>query len=255
MCAISLIALGGILAAFFVFSMRVAWWRRAVPAKVPLVIMLHSVRKEIVDTICPNNTIRPGELKALIGTLRSHGYVFKTLREADVDAGRKTCVLTFDDGYVDNYEVLFPILKETGAKATLFVTNRGATRPREFLTMKQLREMDASGLVEIGGHTAEHTVLTELGDDEEKQAAIESNKAWLERTLGHPIESFAYPCGGEDDSIVALVKAAGYKRAAAMEKHLRPFDTDRFRIHRQIVPRGLRPWQAYLVATRGRYRA
>lgn len=248
------IVAGAALVAFILFSIRVAWWRKTVPADVPLVIMLHSVREEVVDPTCPNNTVRPGEMRELIASLKRHGYAFKTLAEADADAGHKTCVLTFDDGYADNYEVLFPILKETGAKATMFVTNQGETRPKEFLTAEQLRELDRSGLVEIGGHTAEHTTLTALATDAEKRAAIVTNKDRLERVLGHAVESFAYPCGGEDDGIVALVKAAGYKRAAAMAKHLRPFAVDRFRIHRQIIPRGLEPWQAYLVATKGRYR-
>ena len=69
-----------------------------------------------------------------------------------------------------------------------------------------------------------------------------------------PIASFAYPCGGENDDIVAEVVAAGYRFAAAMVKKMRPVGTDPYRIHRQIIPRGMKTWQAYLLATRGKYK-
>lgn len=66
--------------------------------------------------------------------------------------------------------------------------------------------------------------------------------------------SFAYPCGGENEEIVSLLKAAGYKYAAAMKKKMRPVETDYYRIHRQIIPRGLETWKSVLLATRGKWK-
>ena len=118
---------------------------------------------------------------------------------------------------------------------------------------EQLREMDASGLVEIGGHTSGHCVLTSV-DLPEAREQIRANKRDLESVLGHSIVSFAYPCGGENDDIVAEVRGAGYRFAAAMVKKMRPVEIDPYRIHRQIIPRGKKTWQAYLLATRGKYK-
>ena len=240
------------------------WWPRW---KVPSFLMLHSVGEEVVDSFCPNNTIRPDELKALVVALRKDGYTFKTFKDSVETGDGRTMCLTFDDGYVDNYEVLFPLLKELDCPASCFVTNRGDPAfPKErwsqedpiptgarFLTAEMLREMDASGLVEFGGHTAGHTTLTKVSLEGARRE-IEDNKRWIEESLGRPIVSFCYPRGGENGEIVELVKSAGYKYAAAMKKKMRPVATDLYRIHRQIIPRGMETWKGVLLATRGKWK-
>jgi peptidoglycan/xylan/chitin deacetylase (PgdA/CDA1 family) len=116
-----------------------------------------------------------------------------------------------------------------------------------------MREMEASGLVEFGGHTAGHTTLTKVSLEDARREIV-LNKEWLEKVLGHEIVSFAYPRGGESDEIVSLVKAAGYKYAAVMRKKMRPVETDYYRIHRQIISRGLETWKSVLLATRGKWK-
>ena len=218
----------------------------------PSFLMLHSVGDDVTDESCPNNTIRPREVRDLIVALRKDGYTFKTFKDAIETGDRWTMCLTFDDGFVDNYTLLFPILKELDVPATLFVTSRGKS-DKGFLSPDMIREMDASGLVELGGHTSGHTMLTEVSLEEAKRE-IDENKAWIEAIIGHPIISFAYPRGGENDDIVELVKGAGYRYGAAMVKKMRPVETDLFRVHRQIIPRGMPTWKSVLLATRGKWK-
>ncbi len=229
--------------------------------------MLHSVSDEVCDSCCPNNTIRPDELKSLVVALRDKGYVFRKFSDAALNGDARTVCLTFDDGMVDNYHELFPIVREFSLPVTCFVTNRGNPDfPREewsvedpippfaeFLTADMIREMDESGLVEFGGHTAGHKTLTKISDEEVRKE-IYMNKEWLETVLKHEIMSFAYPRGGENDYIVSVVRSVGYKFAASMKKKMRAVKVDPYRIHRQIIPRGMETWKSVLLATRGRWK-
>ena len=214
--------------------------------------MFHSVAEEVVVQVTPNNTVRPIELELLVTRLRRNGYTFQTLSEASETPRRRSVVLTFDDGCRDNYEVFFPLAVRLDLRATCFVTNRGES-DSAFLSYEQIREMDASGRFEFGGHTSCHSTLTDITQPVVRRE-IRENKARLEEILGHTIYSFSYPCGRHTPEIVEEVRAAGYRLAVTMEKRMRPLAADPFRIHRQIIPRGLDSAAAYLLATRGRYK-
>jgi peptidoglycan/xylan/chitin deacetylase (PgdA/CDA1 family) len=234
------------------FSAQRTWWFLRVSAKLPVFLMLHSISDDVKEDICPNNTVRPAELERLIVDLKTAGYVFQTATEAATMPVRRSMVMTFDDGFVDNYTDLFPILKRHNVKATCFITNRGETDP-QYLTPAQVREMHASGLVEFGGHTAQHSTLS-LVTPEASEEAIRENVKWLTDILGCAPKGFAYPCGAYNDLIVEQVKAAGYEYAFTMHKRMRAVAKAPLLIHRQIIPRGKTPLQNYLLATRGRCR-
>ena len=118
-------------------------------------------------------------------------------------------LITFDDGYVDNYTHAYPILKKYNLKATIFVVTGFLSKRKGYLTWDQLREMEKNGIT-IESHTVTHAPLPELSDDRIREELVES-KRHAEKELGHPIEFIANPTGVHDLHIAQLAKEAGYK--------------------------------------------
>ncbi|MDR7423447.1 MAG: polysaccharide deacetylase family protein [Armatimonadota bacterium] len=116
--------------------------------------------------------------------------------------------VTFDDGSRDLYEQAFPVLLRYRIPATVFLVTRyiETQTPFDFgaygrsahrsapLTWPQVREMAASGLVTIGGHTHGHVDLTRV-PDAEARAEVERCAALIADRVGQPPAHFAYPWG------------------------------------------------------------
>jgi peptidoglycan/xylan/chitin deacetylase (PgdA/CDA1 family)/glycosyltransferase involved in cell wall biosynthesis len=134
------------------------------------------------------------------------------------DKDKKYVILTFDDGYEDNYTLLFPMLKKFNFKAVIFMVtgkkentwdylDEGRTFP--LLERSQILEMNKYG-IEFGAHTMNHVDLTKVEVSEAKQE-IEGSKQTLEQLLGKEVTAFAYPYGSVNETIKELVKKAGFK--------------------------------------------
>ena len=132
----------------------------------------------------------------------------------------KPILITFDDGYLNNYTVGFPILKETGMKATIFIVTgrmglQGAVTYPHF-NWEQASEMEKSGLVDIQSHTQYHGYLTQMPYS---SAVLELRKSKfvIEKNLNKKVEFLAYPYGACNESVIEIAKKAGYKAAALAE--------------------------------------
>ena len=123
----------------------------------------------------------------------------------------KSAILTFDDGYEDFYNDALPLLKKYNIKATFFVVNDFVGR-RGFVTPGEIRQIIASGLVEIGAHTLDHVYLKLIPKSVAKKQ-IEESKKGLESDYGIHIKSFAYPYGAFDQQTIDLVKEASFSAA------------------------------------------
>jgi peptidoglycan/xylan/chitin deacetylase (PgdA/CDA1 family) len=134
---------------------------------------------------------------------------------------RKTAI-TFDDGYLDNYQQAFPILKGFGFPATFFVTAEDVGK-EGFMTWDMLREMVAVPGIEIGSHALKHEPLPDMSEKEARASLVVSRKI-LEERLGRQIKAISYPCGSFDDRTVEMVRSAGYAYGcAASHVHDRKF--------------------------------
>lgn len=230
-------------------SGRVApfWWPRK-SKRMPHILMLHTVNNAVVNPIARNNTIRPMTLERLIMDLLASGYTFMTLSDAYVaPLKQRTIVLTFDDGNVDNYTNLFPILQRHQVKATLYITCR---RGEAFLSETQIREMVASGLIEVGGHTTSHCELHSCSPEEGYQEIVKNRMA-LQALTGQMVTSFAYPGGFCPDYAVGAVEKAGFTTAVLTKRKVKG-KPHSLRLPRTIIPRESTRLEAYCLATRGR---
>lgn len=128
----------------------------------------------------------------------------------------KTFVLTFDDGYASVYRIAFPLLRELGMTATVFIApGEGSERRgdlmslptlygREMLTWGEIREMRAAG-IDFGAHSLTHRNLTQLGDGT-LEREIRESRAVIEDAAGGRVSFFAYPMGFYDARVQELAR-------------------------------------------------
>ena len=197
-----------------------------------------------------HNATTPDDFETQMEYLKSEFTVislvdFQTLRQSDSDLPDKVAVITFDDGYEDNYQYAFPILKKLELPATIFVstayidgdvditqryfTYRGLTP----LTWDQIREMKQSR-ISFGGHTDSHQILSEILIDDAKREIILS-KSKLEARLGEPVTHFAYPLGQPwtfNPAIIDILRESGFSLSCATIWGSDNSHTDMFALHR-----------------------
>jgi peptidoglycan/xylan/chitin deacetylase (PgdA/CDA1 family) len=121
-------------------------------------------------------------------------------------------VITFDDGNFDVYQNAFPILQEMAFKATMYmVSNR--VNAEGFLSAEMLKELASAGW-EIGSHSATHANL--VGNPDLLRDEIYQSKVSLEKVMGGPIKTFAYPFASADSEVFYKVSKYGYQAAVCV---------------------------------------
>ena len=177
-----------------------------------LVLNYHQIQNSPTSLSIP-----PADFDEQMHYLYSHGYVSITPDElysglnGEIELPPKPVLITFDDGYADNYTNAFPILKYYGMRATIFVIPAFVGVYSNYLTWDEMREMEDNGIT-IESHTMHHYKLEELPDDEIRSELLNS-KLKIEEELGHPVEFLAYPTGTYNLHIAGIAKEVGYKGA------------------------------------------
>ena len=183
--------------------------------------------------------VPPAEFCRQLDYLQEQGYTTITMLEymkakkGKVELPEKPIILTFDDGYEDNYTTMLPILEERGMKAMVYMVTNDIGRPK-YLTWEELRDMQTRG-IEIGSHTANHQPLTQL--DEEKQVEeMKLSKLILEWNGIHTVFSFSYPNGAYSAEMPKMLKQQEYLTAVTGDAGLNTFETDPYRMQRINIP-------------------
>ena len=162
-------------------------------------------------------TLWPDQFEAQMAYLADEGYTTITIDEM-MDAlengtplPEKPVIITFDDGYADNYEYAYPILKKYGFKATIFLIYDFTNTYPNYLTWEQINEMKDSGLIHFESHTMTHANLAELTSYDDLHHEIADSHDLLSEKLGYDMHYIAYPGGRVNEEIEEITRAAGYR--------------------------------------------
>nr|WP_243108726.1 polysaccharide deacetylase family protein [Clostridium rectalis] len=177
------------------------------------VLMYHSIDYEEGNEL----RVSKEKFKEQMEYLKKNNYTTLTLNELydffinNKPVPEKSVVITFDDGYKDNYINAYPILKEFSINATIFVVTNNIDKDNNCLTSDQLIELNNNG-IDIESHTANHDDLPTLSYENQLKTLKES-KTFLEKTLKKEVPFIAYPYGKWTDLTTKAVKEAGFKMA------------------------------------------
>lgn len=144
---------------------------------------------------------------------------FKRARKSQV-------VITFDDGFRDNYTNAFPILKELSLPAACFIVPQWISKSntqspnREFLNDKEMKEMHNHG-ISFCSHTLSHPMLPHLDYKQQKAEILKGRQELYER-INDPVvmDAFAYPYGEYNETTLEILKELKFKIGLTVWHHL-----------------------------------
>lgn len=254
-------------------SARWNWWRPRVADGIPT-LMYHKIGDAPPRSRLAKLWVRPDDFRRQLEYLKKHGYTAITCRDwNDAEKGlsplpAKPVLITFDDGYMNNFEFAFPILREHGMKGCVFLVyetvgkhnawHDPATEPwLRMLSWAQVLEMQDSGVFEFGSHTMRHRNLAELPPEDVRWEAKESKRR-LEDALGREVMAFAYPygAGAYQPAVRRAVIDAGYRFDFGIKQGVSPAAYDRGAgpLKRLLVRGDDNMFDFHLNMTRGRAR-
>ena len=180
---------------------------RAVP-----ILMYHVVGTAPPDAPYPGLYVRRADFAGQIAWLRAHGYHAVSLRRVydywkhGYALPQKPVVLTFDDGYREDFTNVRPLLARRHWPAVLNLAVRNLLDGK--LTTPQIKLMIRQGW-EIDAHTINHVDLTTLSSSDLRHE-VAGSRTWIRRRFHVPAAFFCYPSGRYDARVVAAVRAAGF---------------------------------------------
>lgn len=198
------------------------------------VLIYHSIGQEENNEL----SMPPNQFKEQMDYLKKAHFTILTLDQVleflinDHPIPRKSVLLTFDDGYLDNYTNAFPILKQYDFKATIFIVT-GTINQKDKLSSRQMIEMQSDG-ISFGSHTVNHDDLGTLSYKQQLSTLVDSRMT-LEKILGKKIESVAYPFGKYNKTTLTAAQNAGYKIGFTANKGLTSAENGLFTLCRILV--------------------
>ena len=200
-----------------------------------------SVPPDDADAIRRDLSVPPDMFEQEMKFLYDQGFQTIQLRdllnyfETGVPLPPKPIILTFDDGYADQYPNVFPTLKDYGFTGTFFIITQFAdTQANGYMTWEQIQELAANGM-EIGTHTVDHRANLAGLRPSVQRRVIQPARDELQKYLPSALPLFAYPSGSYDYNTLALLRELGYAAAVTTKQGVsqsseRPLELKRVRI-------------------------
>lgn len=209
-------------------------------ALVPI-LMYHNVRPidfATTNAFVSSLTLPPSEFDKQLLYLRERG--FSTISMLDLSQHLRglrslpprPIVLTFDDGFENNHQYAFTLLKSRGFTGTFYVIT-GLVGRTEYMVWSQVADL-ARGGMEIGSHTINHPDLAHTPAAALERELVQSRRT-LEEVTGRAVTTLSYPSGAYNEQVVAAARQAGYASAVTtrnggVQSGARPLEMTRVRI-------------------------
>ena len=200
-----------------------------------IALLYHHISESVEDKI---HYVTPSQFEAQMAYLFKHKYkiisennLVEFVRER-IPLPLNSILLTFDDGYEDNYSEALPVLEEFGFKAMIFISPNLVNK-QGYLTYKQIKKTIKRNFF-YGAHTLTHAHLLNLSEKEIKKEILNS-KIILEEKLYCEVNFFAYPYGAYSERIRRLVAESGYLGAFSLHRGINTSKTDRFGLRRMMI--------------------
>jgi peptidoglycan/xylan/chitin deacetylase (PgdA/CDA1 family) len=196
------------------------------------------------DALRRGLSVSPEQFEEHLRYLKQAGYETISLHDLALalqighPLPERPIIITFDDGYRDNYEQAFPLLMAYGFTATFFLITGFIDAGKEaYVTWDQVIEMHEAGMeMEAHGHT--HPDLRGRDVDYLVWQVLGAKEA-IEARTGVPVRFFSYPAGKYDELVIRVLHSAHYWGAVTVNPGVEHTSDRMFELSRVRVPGGL----------------
>lgn len=215
------------------------------------ILMYHKVLEKKEDGGVHGTYVTKEQMEHHLRVIKKKGYetiTFEELKKMGLSHrfDKKYIILTFDDGYKDNHDILLPLLEKYNMKAVIYLVSdstynkwdvdfvENPEKRYELMNDSEIKKLLDSGRIEFGGHTTIHKNLTKLSKDD-LLVELTNDKKKLEEKIGKKATSFAYPYGSVNEDVKETIKKLDYDFGIACDTGSVDMAKDVFHIRRVLI--------------------
>ncbi|MDR2977762.1 MAG: polysaccharide deacetylase family protein [Streptococcaceae bacterium] len=176
-------------------------------------MMYHNVSPDTPNS----NYVTPENLESALQQLQQNDIYTVSTNEAyqilntKTKPAEKIIWLTFDDGYQDFYDHVFPLLKKYKMHATSnLITSYIESGKPGYMTPSEIQEMADSGYVDFQSHTVDHIDLN-TASDEDQISQLSESKTYIDKLINQKVTMLCYPAGSHNANTAGIAEKLGYK--------------------------------------------